>query len=278
MYERIQRPCVLVFAGHDPSGGAGIQADIEAISAMGAHALPIVTALTVQDNNRVRAVYPVDVKVIREQFDILLEQIPIAAIKIGIVGSLENANLIAQCVMRLKERQVATPVIVDPVLGSGGGDALSIQDAAFAVRPVLRCATLITPNLPELGRLMSGAETNEDKAKKLALQFACDVLLKGGHGTASEVTNHWFEWRDEFQAASLAKSWNWPRISDAFHGTGCTLAAAIAARVALGESVGTSLTVAQSYVQRCLEQAYMVAPGQLIPARYFGNTLNEEMV
>lgn len=282
MRERRQRPCVLVFAGHDPSGGAGIQADIEAISAQGAHALPIVTALTVQDNNRVQAVYPVEASVMGEQFEMLLDRIPIAAIKLGIVGSLENAKLIAQCVSRLQARQPAIPVIVDPVLGSGGGDALSIQDALLAVQPVMHCATLITPNLPELGRLVSGTDSDDVKAKKLTAQFACDVLLKGGHGATREVMpeviNHWFEWQHEQQMANLARSWIWPRISGAFHGTGCTLAAAIAARLALGESVGTSLTVAQSYVQRCLEQAYVVAPGQLIPARYFGTTLNKEIV
>ncbi|MBR7747611.1 bifunctional hydroxymethylpyrimidine kinase/phosphomethylpyrimidine kinase [Undibacterium baiyunense] len=276
-----QRPSVLVFAGHDPSGGAGIQADIEAISAQGAHALTIITALTVQDNNRVSAVYPVDAKILRAQFAQLLAHIPIAAVKIGIVGSQENANAIAQCVETLQEFQALIPVVVDPVLGSGGGHALVVDDAVVAVQAVLRRATLITPNLPELRRLVSAERTDELKAIGLCTEFNCDVLLKGGHAQGDDVVNSWYQHAQLIQSPLQnqhphphqhpqyfhARSWRWPRLEGEFHGTGCTLAASIAAQLALGKTLEESLSAAQAYVQRSLQQAYSIAAGQAIPAR-----------
>ncbi|MBC3873960.1 bifunctional hydroxymethylpyrimidine kinase/phosphomethylpyrimidine kinase [Undibacterium flavidum] len=285
MTARITRPCVLVFAGHDPSGGAGIQADIEAITAQGAHALTIITALTVQDNNQVRAVYPVDTHILRDQFETLLAQVPIAAVKVGIVGSLENAECIAECVARLRVLSPRLPVAVDTVLGSGRGNALAIHDAVQAVQPVLACASLLTPNLPELGRLTEHFSeqlsehmtengqsapnaTDELRARYLAEKFACDVLLKGGHGSGSEVHNRWIAWDAETRSVHATQSWSWLRQEGEFHGSGCTLAAAIAAQLALGHAPETSLINAQAYVQACLESAYQIAPGQFIPSRF----------
>ncbi|WP_395005323.1 hydroxymethylpyrimidine/phosphomethylpyrimidine kinase [Undibacterium sp.] len=270
MSERHQRPCVLVFAGHDPSGGAGIQADIEAIAAQGAHAVPIITALTVQDNNRVHAIYPVSTEILREQFDAVFAQLPIAAIKLGIVGSFDNANLIADCIARLRQRQPEIFVVVDPVLASGHGDALAIQDPLHALRPLLAYATLLTPNLPELARLIrvEDSDSNEDqKAEILCRQFSCDVLLKGGHAQGELVSNHWFQ-RQSAPTLSIQKtSWHWPRLHGEFHGSGCTLAAAIAGRFALGDNAPRALSLAQDYVQQCLRNAYAIASGQAIPSR-----------
>ena len=270
MSEHHQRPCVLVFAGHDPSGGAGIQADIEAIAAQGAHAVPIITALTVQDNNRVHAVYPVSTTILREQFDAVFAQLPIAAIKLGIVGSYDNAILIADCIAKIRQRLPDLCVVVDPVLASGHGDALSVQDPLFALRPLLACATLLTPNLPELARLVpnEASDSNEDqRAKTLCHQFSCDVLLKGGHAHGDVVSNHWFQ-RQSAPTLSIQKtSWDWPRLDGEFHGSGCTLAAAIAGRFALGHNAPRALSLAQDYVQQCLRKAYAIAPGQAIPSR-----------
>jgi hydroxymethylpyrimidine/phosphomethylpyrimidine kinase len=270
MSNRSHRPCVLVFAGHDPSGGAGIQADIEAIAAQGAHAVPIITALTVQDNNRVHAVYPVSATILREQFDAVFAQMPIAAIKLGIVGSYDNAILIADCIAKIQQRQPDLCVVVDPVLASGHGDALAVQDPLHALRPVLPYATLLTPNLPELARLVPGdaSDSNEDqRAEILCHQFSCDVLLKGGHAHGDVVSNHWFQ-RQFAPTLSIQKtSWHWPRVNGEFHGSGCTLAAAIAARFALGHNAAHALSLAQDYVQRCLRDGFVIAPGQAIPSR-----------
>jgi hydroxymethylpyrimidine/phosphomethylpyrimidine kinase len=166
------RPCVLVFSGADPSGGAGMAADIQAITAMGAHALPVLTAITVQDNNRVHAVLPVAPEVLLQQARTLMAQVPVAAVKIGITGSAENALAIALLLgeLRATHRQAAgvapgwaqrlysdPPVVLDPVLRSGHGDALSRDDAVQALAPLLPLATLITPNGPEAAALAGSA-------------------------------------------------------------------------------------------------------------------------
>lgn len=165
------RPCVLVFSGADPSGGAGMAADIQAITAMGAHALPVLTAITVQDNNRVHAVMPLAPEVIQQQARTLMAQVPVAAVKIGIPGSAENAQAIAQLITELRatHRQAAEaapgwaaklysepPVVLDPVLRSGHGDALGRDDAVKSLSPLLALATLVTPNGPEAAALAAG--------------------------------------------------------------------------------------------------------------------------
>ena len=234
------RPCVLVFAGHDPSGGAGIGADIEAIAANGAHALTVVTALTVQDNNRVHAVHPVAPELLLHQARVLIAGTRIAAVKIGICGSVENAKAIATAIGELP---TPVPVVLDPVLASGHGDALARGDALAAIRVLLPLATVLVPNLPEAQAL---GETG------------CEhVLLTGGHSGGEEVVNRW---RD--------REWRWPRLQGEFHGSGCTLASAIAAHLARGEPVESALEQAQIYTNRALMQSFEIAPGQRIPQRF----------
>ena len=240
------RPCVLVFAGLDPSGGAGIQADIEAIAAQGAHALPIVTALTVQDNNRVREVVPVDAHLLTRQAALLAESMPIRAVKAGIPGSLANAEAIAGVVRVLRVLRPGLPLVLDPVLASSHGDPLVRGDALAALAPLLALATVLVPNLPEAAAI--GA-------------VACPhLLVTGGHGDGDEVVNRW-------TSAGGTREWRWPRLPGEFHGSGCTLAAGIAARLALGEPMAQALENAQRYCNQTLADAYLVAPGQRIPRR-----------
>ncbi len=255
----MRRPCVLVFAGLDPSGGAGVQADIEAIAAMGAHALTIVTTLTVQDNDHVKAVHAVDASILREQVRVLCEKFQIAAIKIGIAGSQDNVNVIAQTISRLRQHTPDLPVVLDPVLASGHGDALSREDAVAMMRPLQSLATLITPNLPEAMRLCDGETSLAAQASKL-LRFTPHVLIKGGHGEGDEITNTWF-------SASNEQSWRWPRLAGGFHGSGCTLASAITACLAIGQDMQQALSTSQRWVQVSLSNAYSIADGQRIPAR-----------
>lgn len=240
------RPCVLVFAGLDPSGGAGIAADIEAVAAQGAHALPLVTALTVQDNNRVHAVAPVDAALLARQAALLAAAMPIRAVKIGIPGNAANASVIADIVRSLRVQQPDLPVVLDPILASGRGDALSRGDALAALAPLLALATLITPNGPEAARLGP---------------VPCPhVLVTGGHDDGDEIVNRWLH-RDGM------RDWRWPRLPGAFHGSGCTLASAIAARLALGETMAQALDTGQRYCNQALSGAYAVAPGQAMPRR-----------
>lgn len=240
------RPCVLVFAGLDPSGGAGIQADIEAVGAQGAHALPVVTALTVQDNNRVREVVPVDAGLLTRQAALLLERMPIRAVKVGIPGNRANAEAIAAIVVRLRERDPALPLVLDPVLASGHGDPLARGDALAALAPLLALATVLVPNGPE--------------AAAIGAVDCPQVLVTGGHGDGDEVVNRW-------SGAEVTREWRWPRLPGEFHGSGCTLAAAIAARLALGEAMAQALENAQRYCNQALADSYVIAAGQRIPRR-----------
>ena len=268
---RSKRPCVLVFAGLDPSGGAGIQADIQAIAAMGAHALPIVTTLTVQDNDRVYGITPVDAHIVQQQIAALINKIDIAAIKIGIVGSAAIAELIASCIHTLRQKNPQLPVVLDPVLASGHGDVLTREDASQLIAPLRKLATLITPNSLEAHQLTHQRTeqlTEQHTAEILTIEQQADLLMqdtphvfiKGGHAQDANVINRWF-------SQAQQRSWSWTRLEGEFHGSGCTLASAIAAGLAQGWSMEAALEQAQTYTQQALQSAFAIAAGQLIPQR-----------
>jgi len=263
----MMKPCVLVFSGSDPSGGAGISADIEAIAAQGAHALPIITAITVQDNDRVFSVHPVAIELILEQAQALANKIPISAIKIGIIGCRANAAAIALWIINLKKQYPHLPVILDPVLASGHGDALAVDTTTTnpveLIAPLIRLASLITPNLHEAALLCPNATTPLQQAQQLmayGTSSALSVLIKGGHSVETDITNYWFHDDQQMQ-------WQWPRFSGEFHGSGCTLASAIAGQVACGRAMRHAVEMAQVYCQHSLEHAYSISSGQLIPER-----------
>lgn len=253
------KPCVLVFAGLDPSGGAGIQADIEAIAALGAHALPVITVLTVQDNERVHGAHPVDADLIGRQARALMARMTIAAVKIGAPGSLANAGMIAALVRQLRQQQPGLPVVLDPVLASGHGDALGEGDPGAAIRCLLDVATILTPNLPEAAAL-TGIVTAGEAQTRALLALAPHVLLKGGHAEGDAVCNAWLH-------AGGRRQWHWPRFDGPFHGSGCTVAAALAALLAQGQSLEPALARAQAFCHAALGAAYRIADGQRIPQR-----------
>lgn len=239
-----------------------MQADILAISALACHPLSVPTALTVQDNVRVFAVHALDAELIRHQAQVLIDRFPIRAVKLGIVGNRHNAATIATLILQLRTRWPDLPVVFDPVLANGHGDALSSDDGVHALEPLYALATIITPNLNESERLCGRALTPEQQASTLMQRGCRHVLLKGGHGPQQEdVLNRWFGPGDAVQ------SWRWPRLSDEFHGSGCTLAAALAAQLALGLGMCDALTVAQEYCQQALASSYAIAAGQRIPNR-----------
>jgi hydroxymethylpyrimidine/phosphomethylpyrimidine kinase len=254
-------PCVLVFSGSDPSGGAGMQADITAIAALGAHPLSVLTVLTVQDNQRVFGVHPVAAELVRQQAQVLVDRIAISAVKLGIVGNRANADVIAAIIRQLRVRQPDLPVVFDPVLANGHGDSLASEDPIAAVAPLFELATVITPNRLEADRLCGG-ETDPERQARVLLERGCqNVLLKGGHGPEQDqVLNRW-------TGRGAARSWSWPRLPGEFHGSGCTLAAALSALLAQGLEMEAAIAAAQSYCQQTLAASYAIAAGQRIPNR-----------
>ena len=240
-------PCVLVFAGLDPGGGAGLAADILAIAAQGAHALPVATALTCQDNNRVFEAHPVDAGLVARQAAPLIAAFDIRAVKLGIPGNAANAAAIAEIIRGLRARQPDLPVVLDPVLASGHGDALGQGSASAALSELLRLATIVLPNLPERAALDAPGTVQ--------------MLVTGGHAPGDTVINRWL------QDGQMLREWHWPRLPASYHGSGCTLAAALAGRLALGESMAIALGQAQAYTHATLAQSFAIAPGQRIPRR-----------
>ena len=260
----VQRPAVLVLAGIDPSGGAGLAADLQAIAAQGAHALTVVTALTVQDNDRVFAVHPVAPELLLQQARALIDKIEISAVKIGITGSAANARAIAELIGQLRQRQPGLPVVLDTVLASGHGDMLSRDDAVQALAPLLPLATLITPNGPEAAALCGGPRGGAHAgthAHALLARGCANVLVSGGHDDGDTVVNRWFS------TGGTQQDWRWPRLHAGFHGSGCTLAAAIAGQLAQRLPLVRALAKAQQYCYDTLRHAYAIAPGQLMPRR-----------
>lgn len=257
-------PAVLVFAATDPSGGAGIQADVLTLASMGCHPLSVVTAITVQDSSGVEGVLPIDADWVTDQARAILEDIPVAAFKIGVLGSAENVAAIAEIVADYPE----IPMVLDPVLASGRGDEFANEETLAAIREMLipQC-TIITPNTPELRRLAMEDDDDEGRIEKLALRLiemgAEFVLVTGTHEATPEVINSlYFD-------KGLLRSDNWQRLPGSFHGSGCTLASALAATVARGLYISEAVREAQEYTWQTLKFGYRPGMGQFIPDRLF---------
>lgn len=250
-------PLVLCISGHDPSGGAGLQADIEAVAAQGAHALGIITALTCQDTDNVRRVQAVAPTLLAEQLDLLLADCRVDAIKIGLLGDAGQIPTICAAIERC-----AVPVVLDPVLRAGGGAALAGAATAHALlEQLLPRATIATPNAAEARRLAPGAVDNAACAEALLRRGCRNVLITGGDEPTPDVVNGWY--RD----GVAPQLFHWPRLPGGFHGAGCTLAAALAARLAVGEDLAAALPQAQAYVHGCLERALRIGQGRRVPDR-----------
>lgn len=248
---------VLCLSGHDPGGGAGIHADIESVAAQGAHALSVITALTVQDSADVRRIAPVDVELVMEQVRCLLADGAVAALKIGLLGDAGLVPALAGLAGRLR-----VPVVLDPVLRAGGGTELAGQALRTAVlEQLLPQVSVLTPNAAEARRLAPGAATQGQAAQELLARGCGAVLVTGGDEPDPDVVNTLYRHR------AAPRRWHWPRWPETFHGAGCTLAAALAARLALGEPIEQAAQQAQAWTQDCLAQALTVGSGRRIPGR-----------
>ncbi|EGV27758.1 Phosphomethylpyrimidine kinase [Thiorhodococcus drewsii AZ1] len=258
MKDSVERPVVLCIGGHDPSGGAGILADAEAIQAAKAFAVTVVTALTDQDTCGLRRIFPQRPEQIADQCRHLIADSSPRAIKIGLIG---NSNII-RILNEVIDKKPKLPVVLDPVLASGTGQTL--VDAALLnqlrYHLIHRCR-LITPNLPE-ARTLTDAHTPEDCAKRLQTYGAPWVLITGTHDDTQEVVNRLYG-PDGFQ-----QEWSWPRLPDTYHGSGCTLASAIAARLAWGMEMVEAVASGQFYTWQSLKHAFRSGRCQLTPNRF----------
>lgn len=249
------KPNVLVIAGHDPSGGAGIHADIEAIHALGGFASTLITALTVQNTQAVRSFQLTPIELLKQQADCLLDDMTFSAVKIGMTGSVKVVEWIAALLPRLG----GIPVVLDPVLAAESGGSLGEQDVPAALRRLFPQVTLITPNLPEAQRLSGKMELDAVGATLLA-QGASAALVTGTHDDTPEVQNHLFTEEGVSHAS-------WARLDGSFHGSGCTLASAIACLLAQGLPLAEAVVKAQDYVHTSLAKAFRAGKGQWIPWR-----------
>ncbi|AXS81151.1 hydroxymethylpyrimidine/phosphomethylpyrimidine kinase [Dechloromonas sp. HYN0024] len=258
-------PMVLVFSASDPSSGAGMQADILTLVSLGCHPLSALTALTVQDTVGVQSVHPVSAEVLEQQARTVLEDMPVLAFKIGMLGSVENVLAVAEIVSDYPE----IPLIFDPVLASGRGDELSSEEVISAIREMLLPqTTLLTPNAPEARRL---AESDEDEgepsidvcAQRLIEMGAQYVLITGTHENTPQVIN------TLYGADGVIRRDQWERLPGSYHGSGCTLASAIAGCIAGGASVEDAVRDAQDYTWQALSNGFRAGMGQFIPDRFF---------
>ena len=252
-----QKP-VLVIAGSDPSGGAGIEADIKTITALGAYAATAITALTVQDTEGISEVYPIPADFVGRQLTMLLADIGADAIKIGMLGSAEMVRVVA---LTLEVSAPGVPIVLDPVLASSSGTALLEPEGLEALRTILLpMASIVTPNLAEAaaltGRDVTTLEDMKAAAEALVARGCGAALVTGGHLEGDRIFDVLFD-------ADGVTVFEDQRIDSRHtHGTGCTLSSAIAGGLAERKPLGTAVTEARQFVRRAITAAPGLGRGQ----------------
>lgn len=252
-------PVVMTFAGTDPSGGAGIQADIETLVSMGCHAAPVVTAVTVQDTNQLFEFQAMEATLVVEQARAALEDIPVAAFKLGMLGSVENIEAIHTVLMDYPD----VPVVLDPLITAGGGGILSTDEIIDAmVNLLFPLTTVLTPNSEEARAFAPEADTLDACAQELLELGSEYLLITGTHENTPHVINNLYG------DGQLLESYTWDRLPGAYHGSGCTLAAAIAGLLSQGLPPMTAIHEAQEFTWESLNHGYRIGMGQHIPNRW----------
>ncbi len=251
-------PCILCIGGLDPSGGAGIQADIETVSALGGRALTLVTALTAQDSHDISTVKPVSADFFSAQLELLIRDIRPDAIKIGLLGSPDLVPVVRDLLQNFRG-----PVVLDPVLAAGGGFDLDTRHLGRVMcEQLVPLTRLITPNRAEARRL--GNHEDTDQAVHRLIRAGADAILLTGADEAAgdQVINRLFE------GDAPERAFSWPRLPHSYHGSGCTLASACAARLALGDRLAEAVETAQRFTLDALRRADRPGEGQWLPRRW----------
>ena len=245
---------VLTIAGSDSSGGAGIQADTKTMTMHGVYAMSAITALTAQNTTGVRAIYPVSPEFLKQQIDAVFEDIRPDAIKIGMVSTPEQAEIIAERLIFYKSENI----IIDPVAVSTSGSELSTSETYGVIKNMLfPIATFVTPNIPE-AELITGIkitypEDMEQTAKFIYEKYGCAVLVKGGH-SINDANDYLYDGNGKwFKGKRLT--------NNEIHGTGCTLSSAIASNLAKGHSLEKSIQSAKEYISGCIESISDIGHG-----------------
>lgn len=258
-------PSVLTIAGSDSGGGAGIQADLKTFAAHGVHGLSAIAALTAQHTRGVTAVHVPPPDFLRAQIDACFDDFDVRVVKLGMLADAGIIDVVADAL----ERYAPRAVVVDPVMVATSGARLLAPDALDAMRGrLLPLATVVTPNIPEaellVGRPIATADDAAAAADALLASGARGALVKGGHlaGPGPVV--------DRLHTAHGRHAFEHPRLDVDAHGTGCTLASAIAARLALGDDVHAACRAAGDYVHRALRGAYRPGRGDVVVLDHFG--------
>ncbi|MEK7991534.1 MAG: hydroxymethylpyrimidine/phosphomethylpyrimidine kinase [Thiotrichaceae bacterium] len=255
--QNTQTPIILVFAGNDPTGGAGLCADTQALALTGCHIAPIVTCTTIQDTHNVYQILPLEKNHIFQQAETVLKDMSIAAIKLGLLGSLGAIEAVTQ----ILQTYPTLPVIFDPILAAGGGQNLSNQTIREALLElILPHTTVITPNTQEIQKL-TGLNDGQQAANKLQEKGCEWVCLTGTHDATDMVVNRLYHQQRCVQTSQ------WNRLPETYHGSGCTLAASIAGYIAQGNEITNAVKMAQQLTYRSLQQAYQAGQGQWLPYR-----------
>jgi hydroxymethylpyrimidine/phosphomethylpyrimidine kinase len=261
-------PIVMTFAASDPTCGAGLQADLLTLAAHGCHPLSVVTALTVQDTAGVEDILTLDGDWVVDQARALLEDMPVAAFKLGMLGSVEAISAVAEVLSDYP----ATPVVFDPVLASGRGDAFADEDTVAAMIELLLPQTdLLTPNSLEARRLAQelGTAGNgsplplAECARRLVGAGCAHVLVTGTHEHSHRVVN------SLYGSHGPMRHDEWQRLPGSYHGSGCTLASAIAANLAWGQDLSEAVRAAQEFTWHSLSAGFRPGMGQYLPNRFW---------
>lgn len=257
-------PAVLTFAATDPTSGAGVQADLLTLASMGCHPLSVVTAITVQDTAGVEAFLPLDPEWVMDQARCLLEDIPVVGFKVGVLPSTDIVSAVAEIVSDYPD----IPLVLDPVFASGRGDEFGGERVVAAIRALLvPQSTVVTPNVGELRRLAAAEDeeaADERECATRVLDHGCEyVLVTGTHAATPAVIN------TLYNREGVVRADSWERLPGSYHGSGCTLASAIAANLARGLDVAEAVREAQEYTWQALSNAFRPGMGQYLPDRLF---------
>ena len=258
-------PNLLIISASDPTSGAGMQADIQTVSSLGCHPLSVLTGLTVQDTTGVHHVSPVESKLFAAQAQAILDDSKVDLIKCGMLSSEENIRMLAN----LLNEYPNIPVVLDPIMASGRGDELTSESMRqLMIELILPRVTILTPNIMEARQLVKlddqVKEISIDEAAKRLLATGCEnLLITGTHDVTDDVVNRLYLSDGE------TESYAWKRLPHEYHGSGCTLASAIAAYVAQGLSLKQAVEEGQDFTWHTLDAAIQTGQGQRIPNRFF---------